>query len=100
MMILFREVRAETIREIRADLTHPASVTYVRADGVPVRVQGLTLYRRVPGGTVQRLEVHGTTGAGDPSQSVFCEDADDFPPELAALIPMLLDAERQVEAGA
>jgi DNA-binding transcriptional MerR regulator len=87
----FREIWTETVRRINATITEAEAIRFTRADGTVVWVQSVILGILIPGNDAHHLITYGITENGHYVKDEFWEGIDDYPDEVAPLIPALIE---------
>jgi hypothetical protein len=88
----FKEIWSETVRRIYAKPVETEVIRFTRPGGTTIWVTFVILSIITPLNDVHSLAVYGITENGDHVKDEFCEGVDDYPDEIAPLIPALIEA--------
>ena len=89
----FKEIWSQDIWRVCVELEDTQIIRYLRHDRrTTVWVRNVALEVALPSGDPQLVTVYGTTEAGAPVQDEYEEGIDDYPEEIAPLVPELARA--------
>ena len=88
----FREIWTETVRNIYAEPEEANVIRFTRPDGTVIWATTLVVSIMKATGAVHLVTVYGITESGEHVQDLFWECADEYPGEIASLIPALVNA--------
>lgn len=86
----FREIWAETVRNVYGVLEETEVIRFTRPDGTAVWVTSVVVGILAVTGDVLDLTVYGVTEDGKHVKNEFSECADEYPGEVAPLISILV----------
>jgi hypothetical protein len=88
----FREIWVEAARNIYAELEETEVIRFTRPDATVIWVTSVVVSVLSLTGDVHHLTVYGVTENGEHVKDEFWEGADEYPDEIAPLIPALVNA--------
>ena len=89
----FSEIWTETVTQVHAELSETEIIRYTTGNGTAVWARLVKLTLLEPSGDIQSVTVSGKAEEnGRNVTDKFLEGADQYPPEIAPLIPQLLAA--------